>query len=286
MTPQDVMTRHARSFAPAVRFLSPHDRARIAQLYALCRTVDDLADTVGGPDVAAQLAKLATALEDGQSHDPLVRKARTLFEGRHAGLMAFRRLVETVAKDTGTTLIVDENALDAYCYGVAGTVGLMVCALFNISPRWHYAAVDLGKAMQLTNICRDVLADAQVGRRYLPATLCPYSPAEIVDAASEPTEVNVNIRFAVGQLLTQADTLYASGRDGLHALPIRLRLAVAAATQMYAGIGGRLRAHGCDPLQGRVRVPTGKKLLLASGGVITAAWPLARTGHGGQNAAT
>lgn len=286
MTPQDLMTHHARSFAPAARFLSTQDRARIAQLYALCRTVDDLADTVGGPDVAAQLANLAKTLEDGQSREPLVTEARTLFAGRHAGLIAFRRLVETVVEDTGNTLIADEDALDDYCFGVAGTVGLMVCELFDISPRWHPAAVDLGKAMQLTNICRDVLADAQVGRRYLPATLCPYSPAEIVDAASEMTQVNVNIRFSVDQLLTQAATFYASGRGGLHALPIRLRLAVAAATQMYAGIGDRLRARSCDPLQGRVHVPASKKLLLASAGVINAAWPLARPGHGGQNAAT
>lgn len=286
MTPEEVMARHARSFAPAARLLSARDRARIARLYALCRTIDDLADIVGGLEVAAQLARLAHALEDTQSREPLAVEAQVLFADRHAGLVAFRHLVETVAQDTGDTQIADDAALDRYCHGVAGTVGLMVCALFDIEPRWHRPAADLGKAMQLTNICRDVLADAQDGRRYLPATLCPHSPAAIARATVGDAEVVADIGAAVAHLLARADALYASGRAGLPALPLRLRLAVAAAARMYAGIGDSLRTRQCDPLQGRVYVPTRRKMMLASTGVLSTLWSLARRQHGGRHAAT
>ena len=153
------------------------DRGRIARLYALCRTVDDMADVIGGPEVGLRLARLAQELENARTDEPLARDAQALFAGRPEGLAAFRHLVETVAQDTGDTQIADDAALDAYCHGVAGTVGLMIVALFDIGPRWHAAAADLGHAMQLTNICRDVLADAEAGRRYLPATRCPHPPS-------------------------------------------------------------------------------------------------------------
>ncbi len=288
MTPEAVMARHARSFAPATRFLSGPDRSRIARLYALCRTVDDLADCVGGKEVADQLSRLACELDNARSRDPLVIEARSLFADRPAGLSAFRHMIETVAQDTGNTRIADYAELDAYCHGVAGTVGLMICALFDVRPAWHQAAADLGKAMQLTNICRDVLADAQAGRRYLPATLCPHTPCVIARAAAGDgsAAAAADIRFAVSHMLTRADGLYTAGRAGLPALPLRLRLAVVAATHMYSGIGDELRARGCNPLQGRVFVSKERKVRLAAVGILSTVWSLGSRQHGGRHAAT
>jgi phytoene synthase len=259
MTPDEIMRHHARSFAPAARLLGRRDRARIARLYALCRTVDDMADTVGGPDIRARLDRLVGDLDSGQGTDPLAREARDLFAGRPKGLAAFRRLVETVADDTGPCTIADDAGLDRYCAGVAGTVGVMVCVLFQVDDRWHAAASDLGKAMQLTNICRDVRADAEAGRRYLPATLCPHAPAAIAGGASE---VDRDVREAVATLLARADGLYRSGRSGMPALPPRLRLAVATAAALYAAVGDELRARDCDALSGRVFVPRHRKARL------------------------
>ena len=286
MSPEEILTHHARSFAPAARLLARRDRARIARLYALCRTVDDLADTVGGPQVARQLRDLASALDNPQTTDPLAQQARALFDGRHTGIMAFQHLVGTIARDTADTLIIDDADLDRYCHGVAGTVGVMVCAVFDVDARWHPAAADLGKAMQLTNICRDVLADAEGGRRYLPASLCPHAPAVIARAADENAEAASDIRAAVAHLLARADDLYASGRAGLPALPLRLRLSVVAAARMYAGIGDELRARKCDPLQGRVYVPVHRKVRLASNGILSALWPAMRAPGQSQHAAT
>ena len=263
MTPEAMLAHHARSFSPAARLLSRVDRARVARLYALCRTVDDMADTVGGPQVQARLIRLAADLRTGIGSDPLGMEARALFSGRPEALSGFAQLVETVAQDTGATCIADDAGLDAYCMGVAGTVGIMVCALFDVAPQWHARAADLGKAMQLTNICRDVVEDARAGRRYLPLEICPHTPDVIARG-----EANDDVRRTVAELLTRADALYRSGRSGLPALPLRLRLAVSAAAAMYEGIGTELQARSCDPGLGRAFVPAWRKALLVGRGVI------------------
>ncbi len=265
MTPEQIMARHARSFAPATRLLAQGDRSRVARLYAVCRTIDDLADEHGREGGRERLERLLTALHGTDNEDPIAAEARDLFGGRSVGLSALALLVESAAADTADTCLADDADLDRYCMGVAGSVGLMMCALFAVPRRWHPAAIDLGKAMQLTNICRDVAADAGTGRRYLPKTLCPHTPASI--AAGTPSAI-ADARAAIAVLLDRADGLYRSGRAGLEALPPRLRLAVAAAAAMYAGIGTELRQRDCDPTLGRAVVPQHRKTGLAAAAVL------------------
>ncbi len=260
MTPSQIMAHHARSFAPAARMLSRRDRDRVARLYAICRTVDDIADREGGATAAARLATIAADLHEPEPRDSVAIEARALFAGRETGLAAFEELVSTVQGDTGTVEISDMESLRRYAHGVAGTVGIMICSLFDVPRRWHGYAADLGCAMQLTNICRDVREDACEGRRYLPATLCPHSAADI---AAEHSAAMIDARSAIAELLVEADRLYDSGRAGLPALPLRLRLAVAAAAAMYQGIGDVLRRRGCAPDQGRAMVSPRRKALLA-----------------------
>lgn len=281
MTPEAMLAHHARSFSPATRLLARADRARIARLYALCRTVDDLADTVGGAQVEDRLTMLARDIAAGDGTDPLAVAAAALFTRRPEGRLACADLVRTVAADTGATCIADDMALDAYCMGVAGTVGVMICTLFDVPVRWHRPAAELGKAMQLTNICRDVAEDARAGRRYLPYDLCPHAPDAI--AAGTPL-ATADVRHAVTVLLARADALYASGRRGLPALPLRLRLAVAAAAAMYAGIGNGLRTQDCNPLTGRVIVPGWRKAVLAGQGVIATVQPPRKRQKGSRHA--
>lgn len=263
---QAIMDRHARSFAPAARLLGRADRQRVAQLYALCRTVDDLADEDGSPDAVRRLGEIETGLRghnrsDGDG-DPIVREVRALFAERPEGLAAFGDLIQGVRSDLDGVEIADMDALDAYAYAVAGTVGIMMASLFDVPSAFHQRAADLGKAMQLTNICRDVAEDAAAGRRYLPATLCPASPAQI--AAPTP-HVATETRRAVAVLVARSEELYQSGHRGLPALPPRVRLSVAIAAALYRGINDVLRENDFDPLGGRVYVPTGRKLRLAVG---------------------
>lgn len=265
MTPQAIMTHHARSFAPATRLLHRRDRLRVVRLYALCRTVDDIADEIGGLVGQTQLQTLLDNLKNLDSKDPVAAEAHDLFKGQPPGLAAFIKLVYTAAADTEATCIADNAALDIYCMGVAGTVGVMICALFDVDETYLENATDLGRAMQLTNICRDVAEDARMGRRYLPFTLCPHFPENI--AAGDP-EAIAAAEMAIICLLDQADDLYRSGRSAFAALPLRLRLAVASAAAMYEGIGTQLRKRNYQPLAGRAFVPVTRKVSLAVGAVL------------------
>lgn len=256
-TAQSLFARHARSFAPAARLLARSDRQRVARLYALCRIVDDLADEDGSPAAYSRLLQIAADLRAPCPSEPVARAARELFEGRPAGLEAFARLVAGCREDFAPVRIGSTEALEAYCEAVAGTVGVMVCALFDVPQAHHRAAADLGCALQLVNICRDVAEDARRDRRYLPRTLCPHPPAAIVAGA---TPVRRDVQDTVAALLAEADSLHADASRSLPALPIRLRFAVTIAAGLYMEIGRTLQRDGGDPLAGRTVVSRPAKL--------------------------
>jgi uncharacterized protein (DUF2141 family) len=154
-----------------------------------------------------------------------------------------------------------------YCYRVAGTVGLMMCHVMGAKGQ---AALehgkDLGIAMQLTNIARDVLEDWQRDRLYLPADLLEASGgAQLPSALGSPFPKSCApaASRATGTLLSWADEYYASGDRGLRYLSFRCAAAVYAARLVYSSIGTVLRRRNCDPFSGRAIVPKAKKLALA-----------------------
>ena len=103
-------------------------------------------------------------------------------------------------------------------------------------------AIDLGIAMQLTNIARDVLEDAEMGRRYLPASwVGDLAPEQIVVLAKTPNDdAAVTVTNAVSRLLTLADAYYKSGIAGLSYLPLRAHISIAVAALVYRQIGVQL----------------------------------------------
>ena len=155
-----------------------------------------------------------------------------------------------------------------YCYQVAGTVGLLMCDLFEITnPIARHHAVDLGVAMQLTNICRDVLEDAENRRVYLPETLIgPMSASEVAGATGANAD---RIRDVVNYLLTEADVRYESGISGLCFLPTQPRLAILVAALSYREIGMIVADRGFDIWAGRAFTSKTQKLLIAFKGVMT-----------------
>ena len=174
-------------------------------------------------------------------------------------------LVEGLMDDQASeVLLADEESLIQYAYKVAGTVGLLMCEILNNSdPRAKAHAVDLGIAMQLTNIARDVVEDARMGRRYLPgAWVNNMSPKDIVDAASDPYgHDGVQITRAVERLLDLAESYYASGRAGLAYLPYRAHFSIGVAAKVYRQIGRQL-LRSKDSWHGKRQVTSkGSKML-------------------------
>ncbi len=141
----------------------------------------------------------------------------------------------------------------------------MMSAILGASREATPQAINLGIAMQLTNVARDVLEDARHNRRYLPATWLPtstevLSPGQIV---SEPVHREA-VSIAIRRLLDLADLYYASAAPGFAAIPARSRHAIRIAAAVYREIGVTVRANDVRWWQGRTHVPLPRKLRLAS----------------------
>ena len=135
----------------------------------------------------------------------------------------------------------------------------MMCAVLGVRRREaHPHAVDLGIAMQLTNICRDVAEDAYHGRVYLPAERLRRAGTS-TEALLAGTAGRAAVARAVAAVLELADRYYASADGGMRDLPPRVRPAILVASRVYRAIGVRLRQHGCDALAGRTIVRTPEK---------------------------
>ena len=182
----------------------------------------------------------------------------------HTGVSthAAAALIDAVLTDLGPVHVADETELLRYAYGVAGTVGLMMCAVLGAdTPEAGPHAIDLGVAMQLTNIARDVTEDAARDRLYLPAAWLPpgFGPGNLADAPEAAFA-------AVRRVLARADRHYRSAEQGLRHLPPRVRPAIRAAGRLYEEIGLRVLRRGPAHFSaGRCVVPTSRKLLLTAG---------------------
>ena len=261
-----LLARCGRSFRLAGRLLPAATLADAAELYAFCRGVDDLADESADPSSArAELLLLRAAVMEGDDKYPPA--APFLALQRRCGLDsdAAVALIDTVLSDLGPVRVADEMALLRYAHGAAGTVGLMMCPILNVRAATATThATDLGIAMQLTNIARDVAEDAMRDRLYLPATWLPAG----LDV-TRLHEASDGVFSAVRQLLALADQRYRSAELGYRDLPARMRPAIRAAARIYEEIGLRILRHGPAYLgAGRCVVPLPRKLLLLAGSLI------------------
>jgi phytoene synthase len=267
-----VLARHARSFRFAGLFLPAARLDVAAVVYAFCRAVDDAVDEA--PDLAAAQRE-ARALADELHHRAPARPAVAAFLAVAAregiDVRYAEELVVGVAGDAVARLqVADDDELLRYCYRVAGTVGGLMCGVLGVTDRRAVPhAIDLGVAMQLTNICRDVLEDAHRGRAYLPATRLQQAgvvAAGFIDDVVAGRASIVQTATVVRALLALADRYYASADAGMRFIPWRSRLAILVASRVYRAIGTKLLARDADALQGRVATTTFEKL----GGLVAA----------------
>jgi phytoene synthase len=261
----------SRSFALASRLLPARARERAAVVYAWCRRADDAIDLARPEQRPPALARLHDELDavygsPGKEANPILRAFAEVVRERRIPRRYPAELVAGLAMDANGHRYATLDDLRLYCFRVAGTVGLMMCHVLGVSDDAALEnAAHLGIAMQLTNICRDVHEDWQLGRLYVPEELlseCGLRALPSALGAPFPAVAREPLRRAIARLLTEADRYYASGRRGLSALPWRAALAVRSAGLIYASIGERVRAQGCDPLAPRAVVSAGRKALL------------------------
>jgi phytoene synthase len=255
----------SRSFHAASLLLPRRVRAPASALYAFCRLADDAVDLDGGR--AAAVARLRGRLARAYEGRPLPIPADRAFAAavaEHGIPRALpEALLEGLAWDAeGGRRYEDLPALEDYAARVAGSVGCMMAVLMGVRDRAALArACDLGVAMQLTNIARDVGEDAGAGRLYLPL-------AWLREAGVDPDAWLARPRFepavagVVRRLLSAADDLYRRAGAGIGSLPVRCRPGIRAAGLLYAGIGREVEARGFDSVNGRARVPAARKAAL------------------------
>jgi len=259
----DVLAEGSKSFSFAGLFLPSDQRRDAALLYAFCRYVDDVADDAPDPVLAGRaLDELEVELLRQAPARPLLAALLELFDRRGIDVQHALDLIDGVRGDLDTVRVANDGELVLYSYHVASTVGLMMCGVIGVrDPEALPFAIDLGVAMQITNICRDVREDADNDRVYLPATrltalACEPTPAGVLGARDA-------VRHVVLDLLSLADRYYRSADAGMHHIPWRPRLAILIAARVYRAIGVRLAAAGGDALAGRTVVPLSTKVWVA-----------------------
>ncbi len=256
----DILRTHARTFSFGSRFLPVDRRNAIAAAYAWCRIADDIVDRAvlgGDADIAGDLDRWEAEL-DAPVHPVSVAFA---FARDRYGIpdQPLRDLLAGMRQDLVPASFADWDDLREYCYRVAGTIGLVAAPVFGCrDDRALQYAVDLGIAMQLTNILRDVAEDAAMGRVYLPAdSLARFGvePASLL--AGAPTG---DLAGLMREEIARARDYYRSGRLGIPALCASGQLTTIAISRLYAKILTRIEEQGCDPFYGRASISTQRKL--------------------------
>jgi phytoene synthase len=281
---------HSRSFHAASMLLPGSVRDAAVATYAFCRGADDDVDAAGSEAAARERHRrtrdrLARIYAGDAMDTPVARGFAWVVHGKQIPRAEPEALLDGMAQDVGEVRIADEQALLLYCYRAAGVVGRMMSRIMDRPAADALRrAVDLGIAMQLTNIARDVGEDARCGRVYLPGTwlaAAGSSFAEVLAGVPTPAVQSVNLR-----VLALAEDYYASGIAGICLLPARCRPAILGAAQLYRAIGRRVRARAGDGITTRARVGAPAKLALLGSAIARCALdPSLRTPPAGHDAA-
>jgi phytoene synthase len=246
--------RHSKSFFLSSLLLPARVRQASWALYAFCRRADDAVDEerAGGmARVEALRVRLERVYAGRADDDPIDRAFGAVVE-RHAIPRALpEALLAGMEMDARGARYASDDELLVYCFRVAATVGLMMTRVMGASDDVAYVrAADLGVAMQLTNIARDVGEDERRGRVYLPATLLERHGGDR--------------RAAVRAILERADGHYRAADRGVPLLPADCRFAIASARNIYSAIGGAIAANGYDSITQRAYVTLPRKLWLVA----------------------
>ena len=255
----------AKNFYYAFRTLPSAKRRAIYALYAFCRMCDDAADEERPADDKRRLLQsIRLKLEQSRNGGPpgLVFTAlRDAIDRFGIPLQHLEAIIDGVELDLTKTRYESFEDLRRYCYGVASAVGLVCIEVFGYTdPRASEHAIDLGLAMQLTNIMRDLKEDAERGRIYLPLDEMAsfgYTESELMSG-----ETNGAFRSLMGFQVERARRYFESGRRLLPLLPAQSRACPAVLLGFYSAILDRIEASGFDVYRRRVRLSSTEKLLL------------------------
>ena len=264
---QRVARKQARNFYYAFRTLPRAERRAIYATYAFCRHCDDIADDdlplEAKRERLAGTRALLRQADAGRPQGPVFAALRHASVTYDIPARYFHDIVDGVEMDLTRSRFATFDDLRVYCYKVAAVVGLICIEVFGYEdPRARDYAVDLGLAMQLTNILRDLREDADRGRIYLPQDELDrfgYSEDELRQGVINDPFLRL-MRFQA----ERARGYFASGRRLLPLLPARSRACPAVLGGIYGALLDRIEASGFDVFSHRVGLSSRKKLYLTA----------------------
>jgi len=274
---REIIMQGSKSFSLAALLLGRETRDSAFLLYHWCRYCDDMIDQA----------------EPGKAHEKLQMlreqtiQALTGAENLEPAFLALSRVVkkysiphhyplELLAGMEMDVLQCQYNSfanLKLYCYRVAGVVGLMMAHILGVSHEKALRnACDMGIAMQLTNIARDILTDAQINRIYLPVEwLKEVGIPPLANAIMSPKH-RAPLFLIVKKLLNEAEVFYQSGDRGLPFLATQPRLAIMSARYIYSDIGQLILYRKSFAWDTRTFVPLYRKIFWISLSLVRLTW--------------
>jgi phytoene synthase len=259
-----IIEKGSHSFFAASKVLPKKVRDSAIVLYSFCRIVDDSIDeTLEKNDALKQLYKRIELVYAGKPQncpsDRCFSKLVKIYEMPKELPLALLQGMEWDANGKEYQTLSD---LRSYCARVASTVGVMMCVLMRVRDRDILArACDLGVAMQLTNIVRDIGEDARNGRLYIPLDLMDRHGINKKAFLDNPSTSDGLGKIAK-KLLGEAKRLYQRSESGLFGLPTSCQPGIYAARYIYEGIGKHIEAVQYDSINRRAKTSEGEKVTL------------------------
>ncbi len=258
---------HSKTFYLSSLFLSPAKRRAVWAVYAFCRTADDIVDRIAPARerldaIGAWERKLVAAYDGRANDDPIFVAFAHAARQFEIPIEPALDLLRGARLDVTVRCYATYDALREYCYLVASTVGLLVMPILGtLSPDAAGYGVALGRAMQMTNILRDVGEDARMGRIYLPAEdLERFGCREAAILAGTVDDPFVALmRFQIERVRA----MYAQAEPGIALLAPESRYTVRLALSLYREILARIEANRYDVFTRRAHVPLRGKLRTA-----------------------
>jgi len=267
-----ITKRYAKTFYMATRFLPNHKQRSIFAIYALCRYLDDLVDEAedlieakkispgeAGIRIEQWKSKLLAAYEGEESNHAILNAFSDVLNTYYIPVKLPLMLMDGVCTDLRKNRFNDFNELYDYSYKVASVVGLMTAKVFGYeNTSADKRAVDLGIAMQLTNIIRDVGEDTRRGRIYLP--LDELNKFNLTEeeflSGRQSTKMKELIRFQI----ERARFFYDRAEPGIEMLERDSRLPVYLASRNYSRILDKVEENNYDVFSERAYLNSTEKL--------------------------
>ncbi len=224
MTTKNYLSIYAKSFNWSGFFLPKKTYFKCSVLYDFCRTIDNIADRNIDLEIKKiELKEFRENFEKKDKNNSVIRNMWDLMDGKNISKKIVDDLFDGVNSDLKKEVrIKTEKELLIYSYRVAGTVGLMMAKIFGIKKKESLQrAIDLGIAMQLTNIARDVIEDKKKNRSYL-------------------IENSKDIFTSIKNMILRADTFYDSAFEGIKDIPLNCRFSIIVARRIYRQIGKKI----------------------------------------------